>query len=136
MATKGTPKGVHPQVQGAARRAQLVSLISQAEKPMTIKDIAAATGWGESGCAYTATKAAESGLIKTRKDNGKNIYYMGNGDEPEPATEDMGDVRAWGAKRKTRITSAKEVELVVAGVLVILGRNPTSGRLRIVLEEM
>ena len=135
MATKGTPKGVHPQVQGAARRAQLVSLISQAEKPMTIKDIAAATGWGESGCAYTATKAAESGLIKTRKDNGKNIYYMGNGEEPEPI-DDMGDVRAYGKAKKTRITSAKEVELVVAGVLVILGRNPTSGRLRIVLEEM
>ena len=127
---KGVPKGVLPQVQGAQRRAQLVSLLSQAEKPLTINDIVAATGWGASGAAYTATKCAQSGLIKTRKDFGKNVYFMGDGSEESEESE------VSTVKRRTRVTSAREVELVVAGVLVILGRNPASGRLRITLEEM
>jgi hypothetical protein len=131
MATKGTPKGIHPQVQGAQRRAQLTAFLAAQDKPQTLKEIAAALSWPESGTAYTARVAAESGLVKMRKDNGVNLYYMGNGEDPEPEGGEISVV-----KRKTRITSAKEVELVVAGVLVILGRNPTSGRLRIVLEEM
>ena len=128
---KGVPKGVKPQVQGAERRAQLMALLSASEKPMTIQEVMEATGWGNSGAQYTATKLFESGLAKMKKEGGKNFYFIGNGDEP------VADESEVGAKaRKPRITSAKEVELVVAGVLVILGRNPASGRLRIVLEEM
>lgn len=120
--------------QGAARRAQLAALLSQADKPLSIKEIMEATGWPESGTAYTATKAASAGLIQVRKDGLKNLYYMGNGEEPQ--TEDGQDGEVSVVKRRSRVTTAKEVELVVAGVLVILGRNPASGRLRIVLEEM
>lgn len=129
---KGTQKGMKPEVQGAKRRAQLTSLLSQAGKPMSIKEVVEATGWGESGAAYTAARLVESGLIQSRREGLKNVYFMGNGGDVVPDAE--GEVSV--VKRKTRVTSAKEVELVVAGVLVILGRNPASGRLRIVLEEM
>lgn len=133
---KGTQKGMKPEVQGAKRRAQLTSLLSQAGKPMSIKEVVEATGWGESGAAYTAARLVESGLIQSRREGLKNVYFMGNGGDvvPDAVPDAEGEVSV--VKRKTRVTSAKEVELVVAGVLVILGRNPASGRLRIVLEEM
>jgi hypothetical protein len=131
---KGVPKGIEPQVQGAKRRAQLASLLSQADHPLDIKEIVAATGWGESGAAYTATKLVQSGMIESRREGLKNVYFMGNGNGGDVVPEAEGEVSV--VKRRSRITAAREVELVVAGVLVILGRNPASGRLRIVLEEM
>ena len=103
---------------------------------MSIVDIMAATGWGESGAAYTASKLSESGLVNVRREGNKNFYFMGNGQDAEPEPVSKGEVMIAPKERKTRIVAAREVELVVAGVLVILGRNPASGRLRIVLEEM
>jgi hypothetical protein len=136
MATKkGVPRGTNPVVQGAERRAKLMAFLSSQESPQSLKQIIDALGWPESGTAYTARIAHESGLIRMRKVNGKNMYFMGNGEESEPEAEGQDEVSTT-PKRKTRIVAAREVELVVAGVLVILGRNPASGRLRIVLEEM
>ncbi len=38
--------------------------------------------------------------------------------------------------RKQVITPAKDIELVVGGTMIVVGRNPSTGRLRIVIEDV
>ena len=131
-------------VSGAARRAELAAFLASQAEPQSIKQIAEAMGWAESATAYTARIAAESGLIKSRKQEFSNklLYSIGNGEgngadeASEVSGGELSVIQPKGAAKKGRIVAAREVELVVAGVLVILGRNPVSGRLRILLEEM
>lgn len=133
----------HSLVQGAKRRAMVTSYL-QAHGAKTIAELVQHFGWGSSGVAYTATKMVESGLIGVRKEGLKNVYFA-NGSVGEVAVvngnTDLFDPEApqpvpLQPLRRQRASKSTDVELVVGGMQVVLGRNPNTGRLRITLEEL
>jgi len=52
--------------------------------------------------------------------------------EAPPTTGHPSGVRP----RRATTTTAKEIELEIGGISVVVGRNPATGRLRIILEEV
>lgn len=114
-------------VEQASRRAALSSYLSQNPGEHSVSDIAEALSLRANVAGKVLKDMADNGLIpQPRREGGYNYYRDGGDVAPtkRPYT------------RKPKTVSAKDVELVVGGTLIIIGRNADTGRLRITLDDI
>ena len=117
-------------VQSAERRAKLMAFLHSRPEPASIADITKATGIPDHAVAYLTKRMAESKQIVERRIGIANFYSL-------PGEEDLqSELPLREVQTQTRVKTAKDVELVLAGMLVVIGRNPKTNRIRITLEEV
>lgn len=116
----------------AQRRAAVTSYLASNAGEHSVAEIAAATGMRPNVAGKTLSVMADNGLVPAARREGGINYYR-----------DGGDVAPNGVKRtytkrqaKPAAVAAKDVELVVGGTMIIIGRNADTGRLRITLEDV
>lgn len=135
----------------AEKRAIISAHFAANPHPQTPREIAHMIGWSSHKLLPALKDAADRGLIQ-RIGKPKRISYGAAGMGPfkppvrgRPAEQ----YSAGSAEATPPVTTAPAaiaspapasprdvVELVVAGVLVVIGRNPHTGRLRIQIEEV
>lgn len=123
-------------VRAAQLRASMVAVFNQIAAPVTTSELLAklalpSTVPNRNRVQIAAMSLVDAGMLYVTKTNGKNSYYTS---KPEVAEQEKAVPKAT-AKAKTT-ASNKDVEIVIAGVLVVVGKNPITGRLRISLEEV
>jgi len=128
----------------AERRAKLAAFLEQQGTPQDLAQIMAGMGLNESAAQNLALSMAKSGLIERGKRGPKYVYFSKTrpSAEPEllPAAQAPRQVVARGPYNKKGTVAALNgsvppgVELVIGGVLVVFGKNPATGRLRITLD--
>jgi DNA-binding Lrp family transcriptional regulator len=137
-------------VKQAQQRAVITGYLHQNPGERTITDVVDATGLSKYTVSHRLHEMADDGLIKAVGQNtGRRYLVLSEGPEqPELAQHEevvMGEEKKT-KKAKTVPAKAlktprsapvavKDVELVINNTLIILGRNPATGRLRITLEE-
>jgi DNA-binding transcriptional ArsR family regulator len=113
-------------VEQAERRSNILAFLVQNEGEHSVAEIAGAINLRPNVVGLTLKSLADSGLVSPpRRESGQNYYQ--NGEAPTPK-------RAY--TKKSKPSAAKDVELVVGGTLIIVGRNAETGRLRITLEDL
>lgn len=115
-------------VQSAALRASIIGWLNQNEGTHRIREIAEGLGADHEMVRRSCKTLLASEQIGAEGGGGRgNIlrYYAIGGETSEKPVR----------KAKTTRTGVKDVELVVAGVEIVIGRNPATGRLRITLES-
>jgi predicted transcriptional regulator len=113
-------------VQSAALRASIVGWLQSNPGPHKITEIAEGLGSDRNPVRHVCKDLAATGLIEQAGGGGRGqvLSYSSVGQEIL-------------TPKKTRVVKGrltKDVELVVAGVEIVIGRNPATGRLRITLE--
>jgi hypothetical protein len=137
---KQRPKIKRPNtVEAAQRRAIASAFLSQHPGPQGTTVIAEAIGLPGSVVLHLLTGMAQQGLI-TRLPTlrGAESLWMWpeNTKEPAPPAPTPAPSPATEMARLAEMLRApQEVELVLGGIMVIVGRNPTTGRIRMILEE-
>jgi DNA-binding IscR family transcriptional regulator len=129
-------------IRAAEMRARVIAFLNTHPGEYTSHTMAEQLGISNGDASYTASRLAAKGLINVRPEGrGKpGHYYL------HPKTADVTEVEVIDpesrtiegplkAKRGYNRAAPKEVELVMAGVQIVVGRNPVTGRLRITLEE-
>ena len=116
----------------AERRAALTGYLVNNAGEHQVADIAKALGLRANVAGKVLKDMADNGLVpQPRRDGGYNYYHAG---------EDVSPVKRTYTKRAktapSSASSAKDVELVVGGTLIIVGRNAETGRIRITLEDL
>lgn len=110
--------------------------------------IAAKLGWGAGKAGKVLKEAAQMGLLQLNG-GGKRIWYTKPGAKSSravttvtkkpPARAKHGPLGNTSSVEGIELLHArhapKAIELVVDGVQIVLGRNPRTGRLRIMLED-
>jgi hypothetical protein len=113
-------------VEAAERRASITAFLRRnSGKQLTVADIAEALEDTVHATGRACAKMAADGLIlHAGQFQGKQLYMDAttSGPPPEPKVK----------KRR----AVEEVELVMGGVLVVVGRNEKTGRIRVTLEEV
>lgn len=121
-----------PEVQRAKTRAALHAFLNNNPGEHPVHSAAEAVGLYRSTAGQHLAHMADSGLIKVRKDGTSKLYSVKDDAAPASAAEShLPKVRR---QRRTVSETPQEVELVMAGMTIVLGRA-ANGRLRIVLEE-
>jgi DNA-binding transcriptional ArsR family regulator len=145
----------------AQNRANVSAFLNQNPGVHNVNAVAKATGLSAFIVGRALKEMADGGLIHVRR-HGTHKFYSSApiGDDRLPSTTRL-KVRAkkstkkdqhaervnqklraaeadtimqMTAKPRPAPTKAKEIELVIDGILIIAGRNPATGRLRVVLE--
>mgnify|MGYP003440168349 CR=1 FL=1 len=118
-------------VKVAKRRAAIVGLLnSNPAVKYSLVNIAEALGDSAKDVDYAVQRLVESDLVNMDKvGNVKWFYAKDRGAPKDPQVSASSK-----AKAKNRVTD-KDVELVIGGVLIVVGRSAESGRLRIVITE-
>lgn len=124
----------------AEKRAVISAHFAANPQPQTPREIAHVIGWSSHRLLPALKDAAERGLIK-RLGSAKRIKYGGSEavegpQKPKVRGRPAVQFAATTAAPATPASPRDVVELVVAGVLVVIGRNPQTGRLRIQIEDM
>ena len=116
-------------IKAAKLRANITSFLSKhPDTQYTVSEIADGIKANLNAVGRAAKKmAADELIVDAGKVQGKRLYMS---TKALPAQDEFGPP----VKRAPR--SAKEVELVVNGTLVVVGRNEKTGRIRIVLEDI
>lgn len=115
-------------VEHATIRASIIGWLGANPGPHDAAAVADGIGRERPSVAQALYQLNKAGLINkavTVDDTGKHALYSGNG-HPE--------AEAPKVRRKFKRESVTDVELIVAGVEIVIGRNPATGRLRITLE--
>jgi DNA-binding transcriptional ArsR family regulator len=117
-------------VEQAQRRAALSGYLAENPGEHAVAAIAAALDMRPNVVGKTLKDMADNGLVpQGRREDGINYYRDGADVAPVKIK------RSWNRRPKPE-TSAKDVELVVGGTLIIVGRNADTGRIRITLEDL
>lgn len=117
----------------ATRRSLISEFLTQHEGEHSVAAIAEATSMKPAAVGLTLKTMAENGLVsQPRREKGQNYYHEG---ASEPSAK-----RTYTKRPKiagsVATTSVKDVELVVGGTLIVIGRNAATGRIRITLEDL
>jgi len=128
MAKESIPEHDQELVQTATLRAAICGWLNANVGAYGATEIAAAIGADRSRVAHACERLAKDQFIGRQGGGGRGnkIEYFGR------AVAD--DVDQPTKIRRSKNHPAKDVELVMAGVTIVIGRNPSTGRLRIVLE--
>lgn len=117
----------------AERRARIIAYVNSHHGPTTSHEIADNTDMNVADFRWAVKALVEGGLVETRKEGTANVYFRpGGGLFPTKQAEEPQPRKIHKASHK--VHSTNEVELVMNGVLIVVGRNPVSGRLRITIE--
>jgi hypothetical protein len=117
-------------IRSAKERAQLMAYLSNHPGAHSTSELCEQLGWTHKATNYRAGRMAAQGLIQQHRKGTMNFYGL-------KTTLERDDDPAAPAAKPARQSKAavQDVELVMSGFLIVLGRNPASGRLRIVLQE-
>lgn len=123
-------------VRAAQLRASIVAVFGQIAGPVTTSELLAKlalpmTMPNRNRVQATARGLVDSGVLYMTKSNNKNSYYTS---KPEVDEQEKAVPKATAKAKAT--AGNKDVEIVIAGVLIVVGKNPATGRLRISLEEV
>jgi hypothetical protein len=119
-------------VRAAQARAAISGYLAQNPGPHPARDVAEALGMLPRVAGQYMRHMSNEKLVIMRKQEGENVYSLKEGDNDLV----MGEAKAKKShKAIPKSKNGKEVELSINGTLIVVGRNPTSGRIRITLEE-
>lgn len=110
-------------LRGAKARAAIQGYLSQNPGEHKVFELSEALSMTRGTAGQHLAHMAKSGLINLRKEGTSKLYS--NGEIKEPAAK----------SKAVKVPKGRDVELVVSGTLIVIGRNPSTGRLRITLEE-
>jgi DNA-binding transcriptional ArsR family regulator len=120
-------------VAGAQNRAAISAYLAQNPGEHSVAEVAEALGINRSTVGqHLASMSKGRGKLATVRKEGTAKMYQST----SPAPLDSSAWRSSARRKKRAVTAAKDVELVVGGTLIVLGRNPDTGRLRITLEDV
>lgn len=116
-------------VDQAQRRAAIGTYLAQNPGEHSVAEIATALDLKATTTGLALKAMAENGLVpEARREGGLNYYRDGG---------DIAPKRTYTKRAaKTVAPAAKDVELVVGGTMIIIGRNSDTGRIRITLEDL
>jgi predicted DNA-binding transcriptional regulator len=118
-------------VEQAQKRAAIMGWLVQNPGMHTVADIAEGLGISNGSAGLMLYHMAHDGLVTSGEiEAGKRTYSAGGKPPDEVLQEEPEQVR------RRRRKGTREVELVVAGTMIVIGRNPETGRLRISLEDV
>lgn len=126
----------------AERRAKVIAFVNSMGGVAVSKDqIAENLGITPKEAFYTAKRLADNGLIRMKREGVANLYSTSNG-HPAPAQPPKAPTSAaptqsspiLAGQPKNGAQAAKEIELVVSGVVIVIGKNDKTGRIRITIE--
>ena len=120
-------------VKVAKRRAAIVGLLnSNPAVKYSLVNIAEALGDSAKYVDYAVQRLVESDLVNMDKVGNVKWFYAKDRNAPK-------EPKASTPPKSTKVTknkvTEKDVELVIGGVLIVVGRNEGTGRLRIVITE-
>lgn len=117
----------------AAKARALISQVLSADpgKEFTTGEVATVIGLNQRTTGQILGGMARGNLIMSNGVTGKGKRWSW----PEDAPPSEAPTRRKYSKRGSNIAAAKEIELSMAGIQIVVGRNPATGRLRIILEE-
>ena len=121
-------------VLGAERRAKVMALLNERNDWIGIEAVSERVGLDLSAARGLVYAMTNSGLIQSRRFGKKTLYAL-KGKVPGATDGEAIVKRKYARRDNGSVRLDKDVELVVGGMLVIVGRNPETGRLRITLEE-
>ena len=120
-------------VEVAQARASISHYLSTNPGEQSTESVAVNVGHSPRTTGQILGGMAKNGLINYVRKQGRHKFWSwiktkpnGAAGEPEPPAQQM--ISKPG-------NPAKEIELSIAGLQIVVGRNPATGRLRIVLEE-
>lgn len=117
-------------VEVAKRRAAIMAYINTHPGTISSKDLAEALDINVHDLRYAITALVDAGEIEMHKHGVANHYG-------KPGRDLFSDQEAPATPKPQKTKAAKasdEVELVMSGVSIVIGRNPSTGRLRITIE--
>lgn len=119
----------------AERHAAITGYLSSNEGEHSIRDIHSKSllDIPFKGLQKLLAEMAFHGLIASRKVKTAKLYRSANLQDETRILKHPRDQEP--TRRKNKTTTTQNVELVVSGYTVVLGRNPATGNLRIVIEE-
>lgn len=119
-------------VEAAKARALITQFVRNHHGEHSTEQVSAAIG-----LSTRTTGQILGGMVKGEliADNGKTGKYRRWlwPDQPLPENDDP-ESPPTRAKVPKRSIAAKEIELEIDGITIVVGRNPTTGRFRVVLE--
>ena len=118
-------------VEAAERRARIIAVLRHHEDGLTTEEIATAISITVKQSYNLLYRMAESGLIRRAKRGSANVFF--SKDSPDPPANVVSAPTIKPEKR--RVDPPKEIELVIGGMLILIGRNPVSRKLRITIED-
>jgi hypothetical protein len=118
-------------VEAATLRAALMSWLETNPGMHAVSEIAEGTVTDRGRTSHMLKRMAVDGLIR-QTGGGERGSKMTFGLEPGPTSAAV--KKSSGKVAKPKVTKVKDIELVVSGVEIVIGRNPLTGRLRITLE--
>ena len=129
-------------VRNAQRRAQIVAFMNASNAWQTVRDVATGVGVTPKMASNLLYRMEQSGMVLMRKSGMLNVYALKGADGSEPGEPQQTNPaepkskRAYSKKVSANVAdNVRNIELVIGKMLVLIGRNPESGRLRITLEE-
>jgi hypothetical protein len=121
-------------VSSAQTKANITALLTSSPTKHTGHEVGDALGISHGSAGQYLALMAKQGLISVEGKGLKRLYWI---DVYPKATNRVKGVTAAAGKRISKaVNSGKEVELVVGGTAIVIGRNPSTGRLRITLEDV
>jgi DNA-binding transcriptional ArsR family regulator len=134
-------------VKDAQNRANIVGFLSSTPGEHPIKEIADAVGINKATVGRHLTEMAKDKLVGYRQKGTAKLYRDSTSEISSEADNShvMGEGRAARKSRASKGAAPKDtavphkgvmrdVELVVYGTQIVIGRNPDTGRLRFILE--
>lgn len=126
-------------VEVAQRRADASAFLSQNPGPQGTNAVAEALRLPGAVTLHLLTDMADQGLVTRlptpRGAESKWVWPDPNTKPPAPSPAPIPAPAKEMARLADMLRAPQEVELVLGGISVIVGRNPTTGRIRVILEE-
>lgn len=117
-------------IHDAEARAKLTSWLKRHPGKHKVGEIAEATGYSPDKAGRILREMHENDLVDMEPEGTAKMYSIGKAPEVTGAK----DVAVKSRKGKARVTM-KELELEVAGFVIVLTKNPANGRPRIVIDQ-
>jgi predicted transcriptional regulator len=128
-------QGGNMKSKAAERRAKITAYLKQLGISAAPDQIAEGTSIPASTVETLCREMARNGLIEAARDGSRMVYASNGGNEDPEAAPTIASVKRKYSKRAAAAAPADDVELVVGGSLIVVGRNPATGRIRITIEE-
>lgn len=122
-------------VEQAHGRAAITAWLSQNAGEHSVEEVATGTGMSRGTVGQHLARMANEGLIPPVHQVGTAKFYRGNG-HPTVLSSSVRKPPVAAPAKKPLGVSAKDIEIVIDGTLIVVTRNPANGRKRILIEDL
>lgn len=117
-------------VEVAKRKAAVIGFLNTKKGWHGSSVIAEATGVDRKDTTYVVNRLSKSGLVESKKVKG--VWLFSTESSPDFGVVEVNEPQL---KKSKHVKAAKDLELVIGGVMIVVGRNEQTGRLRITITE-